>query len=139
MLTFGIFLIFAVVLFAVARTVLWLATRRASSVGNGNGTAAFGPLTAVFAMLLPPLWFKVSGLDRDLRRAGYYSPYARVNYLSLRNIVLLLWGLFIAAMVLLVAQPGSKAIGVATAVGVIGAILIYGLPRLYVGMRGRRD
>jgi tight adherence protein C len=138
MFTFGVFLILTVVLFVIARALLWLLTRVGSRGGNGNGNGvrAFGPLTGFFASMLPALWFNISRLDRDLSRAGYYSPYARINYLAMRNVVLLIWGLFIAAMLFLVAQPGSQTIGVIAAVGIIGAILIYGLPRLYVGMRG---
>jgi tight adherence protein C len=96
----------------------------------------FGGLTPALAAMFPA-WFPAR-LDRDLRRAGYYWPDARNDFLALRN-ALLAGGILSAGawFVVLADEPGVPTWQVA-AVGVMLTILVFSVPRMYVSYRAER-
>src|SRR5580704_942635 len=84
-----------------------------------------------------PAWFPAR-LDRDLRRAGYYWPDARNDFLALRN-ALLAGGILTAGvwLVVLADDPALPTWQVA-AVCAMAAIVVFALPRVYVSHRAER-
>jgi tight adherence protein C len=96
----------------------------------------FGGLTPALAAMFPA-WFPAR-LDRDLRRAGYYWPDARTDFLAVRNA--LLAGAILAAvawLVVLADEPGVETWLVA-AIAAMAAIVIFSIPRVYVSFQAER-
>jgi tight adherence protein C len=94
----------------------------------------FEYLTYPFAALIPTSKAQRATLFQELRAAGYYRNTALTDYLALRNL-LVLAAVFVTGMLILIfdeAEMPVIAVG-----GIIGALLAYSVPRLYIQARGR--
>jgi tight adherence protein C len=120
-------------LLARPKPVLTAQDLRASTLDH---RPIFGALTPALAAMFPA-WFPAR-LDRDLRRAGYYWPDARNDFLALRN-ALLAGGVLTAGawLVVLADEPGVQTWYVA-AIAAMAAIVIFSIPRVYVSYRAER-
>ena len=91
-----------------------------------------GALTAPMAYMIPIREKGAETLRRELVRAGRLHESALVNYLAARNVILCSWAIFATSMFALeLIEP--------TNINTIGAgiitILLFGIPRLWLGMK----
>ncbi|HEX8200313.1 MAG TPA: type II secretion system F family protein [Isosphaeraceae bacterium] len=102
----------------------------------GFGSDPRGAWVGLLAGLIPQMGVEARRLDRELGHAGYYRRTARVEFLALRNglvlAVLIVAGLMAAAG----AERGEWAARILAA-GLVAALLAYGAPRLGVQAAGR--
>lgn len=68
-------------------------------------------------------------LDQDLRRAGYYSPYALIEYLAARNLIVVMM-LVVGGTGAVVADPGTRLPRILLMVTAAAALISYTVPRL---------
>ncbi len=87
-----------------------------------------GSLTRPFAWAIPVTNDGRTKLKTELVQAGYYDDQTLENFLSVRNLTLMLWCLFIAFLVALGWVDGIGWKFYAASLGI--AALIYGLPRV---------
>lgn len=102
------------------------------------GVSANGALIDSLAAQLPYLTSQIDALDEDLRRAGYYKPTARNEYLALRNGLMILTGLT-AASIAVALGPEQDELGLR--VLLCGLLLVscsWALPRVLLNLRGKR-
>jgi len=88
-----------------------------------------GALRRAIAGAIPMLPGELEGLGQDLRRAGYYSPYAQIEYLSARNLIVVMV-MLIGGTAAVIADPGTplpKLLLIATGVT---ALIGYLIPRI---------
>ncbi|MDC0273266.1 type II secretion system F family protein, partial [Planctomycetaceae bacterium] len=106
--------------------------------GGGSSAKRHAPSAFRRAMagVIPQFGSEVEKIEKDLKLAGYYRPWALVDYLSSRNslIVMVLIGFFALAAF---APPGSKIGPTLIGAGLITAMLGYGLPRLMLSSQAK--
>jgi tight adherence protein C len=106
-----------------------------SSINNSstNSSPLFGFLTRGFAGMLPD--FLASKARRDMWRCGFLHPQAYENYLALRNF--LFCAVVLTTVFWMVALQDEPHISrIALLVGLIAAVVLYALPRVYFSMLG---
>lgn len=111
--------------------------RHISQVGPRLAQSRPSKLQVAIAGAIPGLSGEFEALEQDLKRAGYYGPYAMIEYLFARNVVVI--GLLIAGGSLAVAvDPLSEwpARVFLTTVCVAGCA--YVLPRLMLSVQSKR-
>lgn len=72
---------------------------------------------------------EADALDQDLRRAGYYSPYALVEYLAARNLIVVVL-LLVGGSAAVVAQPGTPLPRLLLIITLVAALVSYITPRM---------
>lgn len=109
-----------------------------ASLDARRDSERLGGLTETLAAQIPQTSFEEAGLEQDLRRAGYYRPNARREYLALRN-VMTLGCIVITAVLAVVSGPENpdQTIRILIA-GAIITVLAFGLPRLFIYMQAQR-
>jgi len=95
-------------------------------------------LTDTLAGQLPQFQSDNGPLDQDLRRAGYYKPSARAEYLALRNALVILAILTTGTVAVLIGPEHQIWALRAVAIGLGVAALCWAIPRLVLRARGRR-
>jgi tight adherence protein C len=92
-----------------------------------------GPLTPALGGPLPG---GTSGteLELELRDAGYYRPTALMEYRAIRAVLVILPLVAAGVLMLLVEREQMLLVGV---LGLIGAVLGFSLPRVYINQRAR--
>jgi tight adherence protein C len=117
---------------------------RTGNSGEGEVFAAgrkramiFGPLTPALAALLPVGAKTRKRLSLELCQAGYYHRDAAAEYLALRNTLVIGWILLVGALFVVGSEPGAPPDLRLLAAGVIGMLLLYGVPRMALGMRAK--
>ena len=103
--------------------------------GLPRSKPAFGSLTRPVAWAIPVTEDGRIKLKTELVQAGYYDEQTLENFLAVRNVVVMLWCIFVASLFAFgwVENPGIKFYGVVFGV----AAIIYGLPRVIVS--GKAD
>ncbi len=96
----------------------------------------FGGVTPALASLLPESDTRKQTVKQELRHAGYYNPHAYENLAAVRYLGLMLPILIFG--VLLVLAPTQQLEMVMVSLLVVGAILGWALPRLFVRSRANR-
>lgn len=94
--------------------------------------ALFGNLTAGLAAQIPQTAIEEAGLDQDLRRAGYYRPNARRDYLAMRNLLLIVCVICTGIAAVISGPDNWDLTIIILIVGGIVAILAFGIPRFYI-------
>ena len=97
------------------------------------------------AQQLPEAGPESSRIDRDLRRAGYYRPTARTEFLALRNGLMMLV-ILLAGFIIVLMGPEEFAgrplaelrVPRIIVFGVVAAGLCWALPRIVLQMQGNR-
>lgn len=122
----------AAVMFLVGWSVTrWGASRNAADVRR-RPRLMFGPLTFGLAGALPILDSTRARIKTEVSQAGFYQPHAAEQFLALRNAIVVGW-LFLVATVLLVAYDPAKDLSLSIlAVGGVGLMILYSLPRLWL-------
>lgn len=112
--------------------------RLAAAGESGWSDSPPGALSESLAGQIPQLRLDSGVLDQDLRRAGYYKPTARQEYLAIRNL-LVIAVVFVAGVAAVLAGPDRQPLVVQIlAGGFAAACLAWGLPRIYLKMQGAR-
>ncbi|MHB8903365.1 MAG: type II secretion system F family protein, partial [Thermoguttaceae bacterium] len=106
-------------------------------VGGEVRPVIFGVLTPALAMLLPLGVKTRKHLSQELCQAGYYHRNATEEYLSLRNVLVIGWLILIGTLLVIVSRPGEGLDLRLLMVGVLGMIILYSLPRLYLSSRAK--
>jgi tight adherence protein C len=104
--------------------------------GGRRRTLLFGPLTAALAGILPCPAATREKLSRFLRHAGQYHRHALVDFLALRNTLVVGWVLLVATALVVLTNPGDEQIFPMLVGGLIVAIVLYTLPRLFLEVIG---
>jgi tight adherence protein C len=90
-----------------------------------------GPLARILATSIPQPAKEIAGIEKELRQAGYYEPFAKTRYLATRNgLLLVVIMIAIGAVAGVLDQPRAMAIALIT--GFVVFAIVYGLPRLYL-------
>lgn len=106
-----------------------------SDPGLGSRTdLILGPLTPALAAQVPMTETAREELQRELRAAGMYRRSALTEYAAIRTVLILVPLVVAGLLALMVDKPRIPQVLIG---GLIGALLGYSLPRLYVYMRGR--
>lgn len=95
-----------------------------------------GQLKRAMAGSLPQLKGEVANIEQDLKRAGYYQPFAMVDFMATRS-TLVYFSMILTGIICVLAEPGSEFLRIVFFVGAITTILAYGLPRLLLGIQAR--
>lgn len=95
---------------------------------------ALGPMTEGLAAQLPVGTQPGSDIHRELLAAGYYRKSALTEYAAIRAL-LTIGPLIVAGIVAALAETSQ--IWTILALGVLGAMLGFSLPRVYIVLRGR--
>ncbi len=113
---------------------------RTGGSGEGEVFAAgkkramvFGPLTRPLAALLPVGAKTRKRLSLELCQAGYYHRDAATEYLALRNTLVFGWVFLVGTLLVLQSEPGAPLNLQLLIAGVIGMLLLYGVPRMVLG------
>ena len=128
LLTVGAFIGVVILLFIMGKILL--GGRRNELPGSKKRPLVFGPLTHLFAIMIPFSFESRESLDQELRRAGYYQRYARDEFLALRNVLVVGWLLLVFATFAAVVEPGSETGTRIVVVGLIIGLVLFSLPRL---------
>ncbi|MBL9093871.1 MAG: type II secretion system F family protein [Planctomycetaceae bacterium] len=135
--------IVAAVLVIRALVLSWQGTFAAqATVDDGRGYAptdpVFGDFTDPLAAQLPLLGSTEDSLEHDLRRAGYYKPTARNEFLALRNIMAIGVIIFVGVTAVMVGPERRDLLAKILIWGFAAAALAYILPWLFLRSKVRR-
>ncbi len=139
--TFGAFAILMVVVFVMGMLLVRLAQdpirARLETLAKGDGMPASAGIWEGLATQIPQTRLDTSVLDREIRRAGLYKPTSRVEFLGLRNglIVLALVGTGLVAVSFGPKEP--KLSYYTLLVGLVVVAFAWGIPRLVLQYMGR--
>lgn len=147
LITLAAFLIFTAGVFIIRALVLsWRGTFASQLAGDASqpyvpSDPVFGDLTDPLAAQLPLLGSTEDSLNRDLRRAGYYKPSARSEFLALRNVLAILCVLFTAITAVMIGPERNDLLAQILVWGFGAAALAYVLPWLFLKgqVRNRLD
>ncbi|HUT09541.1 MAG TPA: type II secretion system F family protein [Thermoguttaceae bacterium] len=115
-----------------------LATAAGMEAPPNDRAATRGTLVQSFASQLPEFTAGSDELDKDLRRAGYYRPTARQEYLAIRNALVILVVVLVGALAAIVGpQREATAIRV-LGVGLLVAAVFWSIPRVLLAVRAKR-
>lgn len=98
----------------------------------------FGPFTPALAAGVPQHPDVVASLEQDLRRAGYYKPTARQEFLAIRNLLTITLVLLTGGLAVWLGPSDSSRTAVLLIGGLALAITVFCAARLYVHAKGRR-
>lgn len=95
----------------------------------------FGGFTEPLAAQLPQLTSSDDNLVRSLRRAGYYKPTARSEYLALRNVLAITIVIATGVAAVLIGPDRPALLKPILVWGLVGAALAYALPWFFLQNR----
>jgi tight adherence protein C len=96
------------------------------------------PLVESLASQLPSSMFNATELDKDIRRAGYYRPYAKQRFLALRNSLTILVIIATGGIAVWLGPQNQHAVYWTLGLGLMAAVLAYTLPRLFLAVIARQ-
>lgn len=99
---------------------------------------AFGPLTFALAGMIPHRKEQLAIFQQELRRAGFYRPFALQEFLSIRNALVFGWLSLVLTVIWVAFDPVNDPTLKILGVGLIGFMVCYGLPRLWIQSIGGR-
>jgi tight adherence protein C len=146
-ITIAAFLILVAGVFIIRALILSWRGTFASQLATDAGQPyvpsdpVFGDLTDPLAAQLPLLGSTPDSLNKDLRRAGYYKPSARSEFLALRNVLAIMCVLFTGITAVMVGPERTDLLATILVWGFGAAALAYVLPWLFLKsqVRARLD
>ena len=111
---------------------------RLAAAATADTVSQTDSLTDSLAGQLPQFQSDNGPLDQDLRRAGYYKPSARSEYLALRNALVILAVIATGTVAVVIGPDRQEWALRAVAIGLALAALCWAVPRLVLRRRGRR-
>jgi tight adherence protein C len=133
LLTVLAFLLVLFVVFAVGNFGAELLRRRGQSVEEASGSL----LVHALAWSIPQLSSEVETIGFDLRRGGDYRKDALLQFLALRNTVIILT-LLMTLVAATVALGDSLLLRIFVITGTLLVMLAYGLPRIVLGWKANQ-
>ncbi len=115
-----------------------LAAGGVSSSGLGMGTSTGEQFIRGLAAQLPQTPFENGELDRDLRRAGYYKPNAKQQFLAFRNGLILLAVVLTGIAAVLVGPQREDLVIQIIGGGAILVFVAWGVPRVLVAVKAKQ-
>jgi tight adherence protein C len=106
--------------------------------GAGGADQSGDPLSESLAGQLPPTRFDKEELDKDLRRAGYYRPYARQRFLALRNGLVIFVLIAVGGVAVAIGPEHNRAVMRTLGFGLLAAIACWSVPRIILAINARR-
>jgi tight adherence protein C len=104
----------------------------------GPGEVRRSVLVESLAGQLPQVPVSGGELDKDLRRAGYYRPYARQRFLALRNVLTILAVLVTGALAVMIGPENQSMVVRTIAIGFVAAVLCFSVPRIVLAIQARQ-
>lgn len=95
-----------------------------------------GRWQVAFASMVPQFSREIHNIEQDLKRAGYYSNGALVEYLATRNFFVILI-LMMTGATLLLLPPGHELAFPIMISGLIASAMCYGLPRMVLSSQAK--
>jgi len=92
----------------------------------------FGPFTLGLAGAMPLGEATRARIRTEISQAGFYRPLAAEQFLALRNAIVIGWTILVAALLLVAYDPVNDPSLRILAVGGIGWMVLYALPRLWL-------
>lgn len=141
LITFGAFALFMIVVFVMGTLLVRLSQdpirARLEAISKGDNATPSAGIWEGLATQLPHSQADSGVLEQELRRAGLYKPTARVEFLGLRNglVVLALVGTGLVAVAFGPEEP--QVVYYTVLGGLIVAALAWGIPRLVLQSMGR--
>jgi tight adherence protein C len=141
LITFGAFALLMVVVFVMGMLLVRLSQdpirARLESLAKGDGMPPSAGIWEGLATQLPQTRLDNGILDREIRRAGLYKPTSRVEFLGLRNglVVLALFAGGVGAVAYGPREPQMAYYAILA--GLVLALLAWGIPRLVLQYMGR--
>lgn len=112
--------------------------QRLQSLAKGESMPGAGGLLEGLSQQLPQTSNDNGALDRELRRAGYYKARARVDFLALRN-GLVIFALFVTGAGAIFVGPDNLDLTFKIIVGgAVAASLCWAIPRVMLTWQGNR-
>ena len=105
-------------------------TRGVSDLDDRMPRLVFGPLTEALAGLFPLSARRSSTIQQELKRAGYYRPQARKQFMAIRNALIVGWVILTAVTVVAAFDPHHDRTGPIIVAGAVVVALLYAMPRL---------
>jgi tight adherence protein C len=147
LITLAAFVILVAAVFIIRALILSWRGTFASQLATESGQPyvpsdpVFGDLTDPLAAQLPLLGSTPDSLNKDLRRAGYYKPSARSEFLALRNVLAIMCVLFTGITAVMVGPERTDLLATILVWGFGAAALAYILPWLFLKsqVRARLD
>jgi len=133
-LTVASFTAIALAVFLLGRRFTGRGRPRDDQLGSQR-TPACGALTGPLAAMFPTSDKKRRMLRQDLLRAGHYHRGALDDFLATRNLALMIWAVFVAALLVALVDAHAAWTRTILACGGLGLALIYSLPTLVLGAR----
>jgi tight adherence protein C len=99
-------------------------------------TSGNSALSEAFAGQLPTFKSDTEALDQELRRAGFYRPSARSEFLAIRNALVIVAVIVTGGVAVYFGPDAPMAVLYTFIGGAVGALLCWALPRLYLKVRG---
>lgn len=142
LITIGAFLAVSLLAFMISEWIRSgkLRAQAISDLDTSKMTAkkaqAPGAFRRAMAGAIPQFGGEIERIEKDLKRAGYYRPWALIDYLSSRNAMVVM-SLFAFMGLAVMAKPGSDLPPVLFGAGCLTALLGYGLPRLFLARQAK--
>jgi tight adherence protein C len=113
--------------------------RRGGAVGNdaAGRSPAPGPLASAMAGIVPQPAGEIEAIRKELLQAGRYQATALIDYLAIRNSLVVLI-LIVGGAAAVLAEPGSGLPPLVLAVTAILAVVAYALPRFILLRQAKR-
>lgn len=135
--TLGSFVVLSLTVYLVG-TLFARARQRAQKLSDLSLYSLRKPAWFQQAMAgaLPQLGSEQETLDKDLKRAGYYGPFALVEYLATRN-TLVVTSVILFGLLAVCSPPGSGLAEEFLIAGLVTSGLGYGIPRFLLSLQAR--
>lgn len=145
LVTVATFAVVCLIVFLIGDTITGgrrIARRIAGGNFTGLGTrleqrrSVVGWFTHGLAEVFPQSSHEVESIERDLKRAGYYTATALVEYMATRN-ALMIGILIVTGVLAVIADPGTNLPESILVVGLFTTGIGYALPRIVLGWQAR--
>lgn len=127
---------FALLVVAVFVGIQWATRRSRATAEDGSSVSPPGRIARSLAGAVPQSEREVDSISRDLSRAGQYHVGALVEYLAVRN-ALVLGSLISFGTLAVLADPGTALPRNLMIVGLITAAFSYGMPRMALSLQAK--
>ncbi|MDP7019658.1 MAG: type II secretion system F family protein [Pirellulaceae bacterium] len=132
------FAVIGLFILALGRLLIGRGRARGSDDLDRAPRLVFGPLTLGLAGVLPISSEARSELRRDLHRAGYYRPFSTEQFLAIRNALAIGWTMLTLSVLIIAFEPVNDPTTPIVIIGLVVLVLLYGIPRLWLGGQARR-
>ncbi|MDP6445738.1 MAG: hypothetical protein QF805_18225, partial [Pirellulaceae bacterium] len=124
------FAVIGLFILALGRLLIGRGRARGSDDLDRAPRLVFGPLTLGLAGVLP--------ISSEARSAGYYRPFSTEQFLAIRNALAIGWTMLTLSVLIIAFEPVNDPTTPIVIIGLVVLVLLYGIPRLWLGGQARR-